>query len=51
VSGYRGLLWGEAFCRQIVDKKYRSLVGRWCTKQVIGAYGVNLWKHISVEVG
>jgi hypothetical protein len=41
----------EAFWRQIVNKKYGSLAGGWCTKGAIEAYGVSCWKHISVEVG
>jgi hypothetical protein len=36
----------EVFWFQIVDKKYGSLVGRWCTKGLTGTYGVSLWKHI-----
>lgn len=52
----------DAFWPQIMDTKYGSLVGGWCTNDVIELYEVSLWKHIrmvwdasssfaSVEVG
>jgi hypothetical protein len=26
--------------------KYGSMAGGWCTNQVMGTYGVGVWKHI-----
>jgi hypothetical protein len=37
----RGALW-----RKVVDVKYDSLSGGWCSKEVGGSYGVGVWKCI-----
>jgi hypothetical protein len=53
----RGALW-----RRVVDAKYDSLSGGWCSKEVGGSYGVGVWKcirrgwagfvtHVRYEVG
>jgi hypothetical protein len=36
----------DAFWRQVVEVKYGSLWGGWCSKHCRGAYGVGLWKGI-----
>ena len=38
----RAALW-----RQVIDVKYGSEWGGWCTGPVNGPYGVGLWKYIS----
>jgi hypothetical protein len=61
-SDYGGMLWREAFLRWIVNKKYGSLAGDWCTNVVNGPYRVSFWKtnrrvsdafssFVSIEVG
>jgi hypothetical protein len=29
-----------------VDSKYSSMWGRWCSRGIVGAFGVGLWKNI-----
>jgi hypothetical protein len=36
----------EAFWRLVVEAKYGSLNGGWCSKEVEGSFGVGVWKHI-----
>ena len=36
----------EALWRRVVDVKYGSLWGGWCSKEVKGPYGMSLWKNI-----
>ena len=36
----------EALWRQVVDVKYGSMWGGWCTNVGRGSYGVSLWKTI-----
>jgi hypothetical protein len=36
----------DAFWRKVVEVKYGSLWGGWCSKYCRGAYGVGLWKGI-----
>ena len=38
----RAALW-----RQVIEVKYGSEWGGWCTRLVNGPYGVGLWKYIS----
>jgi hypothetical protein len=30
----------------VIDAKFKSLKGGWCSKEVSGSYGVGVWKHI-----
>lgn len=39
------MLWREAYWRPVMDKKYVSQAGGWCSNVVTGSYGVS-WKHI-----
>jgi hypothetical protein len=39
----------EALWRRVVDVKYGSLWGGWCSKECRGPYGVGLWKNIRKE--
>jgi hypothetical protein len=52
----------DALWRKVVDVKYDSLSGGWCSKEVGGPYGVGVWKcirrgwagfanHVRFEVG
>uniref|UniRef100_A0A2N9GCJ9 Reverse transcriptase zinc-binding domain-containing protein n=1 Tax=Fagus sylvatica TaxID=28930 RepID=A0A2N9GCJ9_FAGSY len=36
----------EAQWRRVVEAKYGSLWGGWCSKDVKGSYGLSLWKYI-----
>ncbi|KAG2687140.1 hypothetical protein I3760_09G038400 [Carya illinoinensis] len=36
----------DSLWKLVVAKKYGGLRGEWCTREVRGAYGVGLWKHI-----
>jgi hypothetical protein len=36
----------EAFWRLVVDTKFESIKGGWCSKEVSGSFGVGVWKHI-----
>jgi hypothetical protein len=36
----------EAYWRKVVEIKYGSMEGDWCTKQVERPFGVGVWKHI-----
>jgi hypothetical protein len=36
----------DALWRKVVEVKYGSMDGGWCTNQVMGTYGVGVWKHI-----
>ena len=38
----RAALW-----RQVIEVKYGSEWGGWCTRPINGPYGVVLWKNIS----
>jgi hypothetical protein len=35
------LLW-----RLVIETKYDSIGGGWCSKEVMGTFGVGVWKHI-----
>ena len=39
------MLWREAYWRLVMDRKYVSEAGGWCSNVVSGSYGVS-WKHI-----
>jgi len=41
----------EALWRFIVEAKYDSLSGGWCSKEVAGSFGVGVWKHIRKRWG
>jgi exonuclease III len=43
---WRFAMESEALWRKVVEIKYGSLAGGWCTKQVEGSFGVGVWKHI-----
>jgi hypothetical protein len=45
-SGSGATLMREALGRLVVDIKYGSSQGRWCSNDVNGSYGVRLWKNI-----
>jgi hypothetical protein len=30
----------------VIDAKFESLKGGWCSKEVSGSFGVGVWKHI-----
>jgi hypothetical protein len=32
----------------VIDVKFDSLKGGWCSKEVLGTFGVNVWKHIRI---
>jgi hypothetical protein len=36
----------EALWRSTMDNKYDSLRGGWCSKEVVGPYGMGVWKCI-----
>jgi hypothetical protein len=36
----------DALWRKVVEVKYESMAGGWCTNQVMRSYGVGVWKHI-----
>jgi hypothetical protein len=36
----------EVWWKVVVDSKYGSLWGGWCSSELVGAYGVGLWKII-----
>jgi hypothetical protein len=36
----------ESFWRRVVDSKYGSMWGGWCSLKVTQPYGVSLWKFI-----
>jgi hypothetical protein len=36
----------DALWRKVVEVKYGSMAGGWCTNQVMRSYGVGVWKHI-----
>ncbi|KAG2695985.1 hypothetical protein I3760_07G037500 [Carya illinoinensis] len=36
----------ESLRKMVIEKKYGALWGDWCSREVRGAYGVGLWKHI-----
>jgi hypothetical protein len=35
-----------ALCRLMIEAKYESMRGGWCSKDIMGTYGVGVWKHI-----
>jgi hypothetical protein len=37
----------EALWQLVIDVKFKSLRGGWCSKEVLGTFGVGVWKHIS----
>ena len=41
----------KALWKPMIDCKYGSLWGGWCTKEVNGASGVGIWKHIRLGWG
>ena len=43
-----GLDW-DALWRRVVEAKYGSVWGGWCSKEVRGLYGLSLWKNIRRE--
>jgi hypothetical protein len=36
----------EALWRLVIEVKYGSLRGGWCSTEVVGTYGMSVWKHI-----
>jgi len=36
----------EVLWRLVIDAKFESLKGGWCSKEVSGSFGVGAWKHI-----
>jgi len=36
----------EALWRLVIEVKYGSLRGGWCSAEVVGSYGVSVWKYI-----
>jgi len=36
----------EALWRMVIDVRFESLNGGWCSKEVLGTFGVGVWKHI-----
>jgi hypothetical protein len=36
----------EALWRLVIETKYGSIKGGWCSKEVTGTFGVEVWKHI-----
>jgi hypothetical protein len=36
----------EALWRMGIEVKFESLRGGWCSKEVLGTFGVGVWKHI-----
>jgi len=36
----------EALWRSVIDVKYGSVRGRWCSLPAAGSYGVSVWKYI-----
>jgi hypothetical protein len=36
----------EALWQLVIDAKFESLKGGWCSKEVSGSFGVVVWKHI-----
>jgi hypothetical protein len=30
----------------VVETKYDSMSGGWCSKEVVGSFGVGVWKYI-----
>jgi hypothetical protein len=36
----------EALWRLVIEVKYGSLRGGWCSAEVVGSYGVRVWKYI-----
>jgi hypothetical protein len=36
----------EALWRLVIDAKFQSIEGGWCSKEVLGSFGVGVWKHI-----
>jgi hypothetical protein len=43
---WRYVMERDAFWRKVVDVKYGSLRGGWCSKEVGGSYGFGVWKSI-----
>jgi hypothetical protein len=37
---------GETLWRLVIEAKFESLSGGWCSKKVLGIFGVGVWKHI-----
>jgi hypothetical protein len=35
----------DALWRKVVDIKYGSMRGGWCSKEVGGPYGMGVWKY------
>jgi hypothetical protein len=36
----------DAWWRVLMDSKFGSLFGEWCSLEPVGAFGVGLWKNI-----
>jgi hypothetical protein len=36
----------EALWRMVIEVKFESLRGGWCSKEVLDTFGVGVWKHI-----
>jgi hypothetical protein len=41
----------EALWRLVVETKYDSLRGAWCSKEVAGPFEVEVWKNIRIGWG
>jgi len=44
-NGCGGMLWREALWRLVIEAKYESLKGGWCSKEVFETFEVGVWKH------
>ncbi len=45
-SGFGAICMIERPCGVVMDTKYDSSWGGWCSNEVHGLYGVSLWKYI-----
>jgi hypothetical protein len=45
-NGCGDMVGREASWRLVIDAKFESLKGGWCSKEVSGSFGVGVWKHI-----
>jgi hypothetical protein len=36
----------EVLWRSVIEVKYGSLRGGWCSSEVVGSYDVSVWKYI-----
>jgi hypothetical protein len=36
----------ETLWRLVVETKFDNMRGDWCSKEIVGPFGVGVWKHI-----